>query len=62
MVRKMVEENKELKKAVTLEKGRNLLILGVLHGHLLVAKYLIAAGIDQSHRDKFNKSAKDYAQ
>lgn len=33
----------------------------MLNSHLLVAKYLVELGVDQTHKDKLDKTAKDYA-
>lgn len=46
---------------MTQEKQRNLLVVGVLNGHLLVVKFLMSVGVDPLRKDKFGKSARDYA-
>ena len=61
LVRKMISESGELKNSVTLDKQRNLLILAVINSHLLVVKLLVSMGIDQTHKDKSGKSARQYA-
>lgn len=61
LVRKMISENGELKTITTYEKDRSLLTISVLNSHLLVAKYLVSIGADQSHKDKYGKTALDYA-
>lgn len=43
-------------------KLRTLLILAVMNQHLLVVKYLIEQGADPTHKDKFSKTARDYAE
>lgn len=50
-----------MKGIVTQEKQRNLLVVGVLNGHLLVVKFLISMGVDPLRKDKLGKSARDYA-
>jgi hypothetical protein len=54
----MISENGELKKIATLEKDRSLLIISVLNNHLLVVKYLVEMGVDQTHKDKCGKTAR----
>ena len=46
---------------MTQEKQRNLLVVGVLNGHLLIVKFLMSVGVDPLRKDKLGKSAKDYA-
>lgn len=57
----MLSESAELKNTVTQEKQRNLLVVGVLNGHLLVVKFLMSVGVDPLRKDKLGKSARDYA-
>lgn len=61
-IRKMVSENPSLKVKATPIKNRTLLIFAVLNQHLLVTKFLIEAGADQSHKDSLGKTAKNYAE
>lgn len=57
----MICENPSYKAIVTPGKNRSLLILAVINKHLLVVKYLIELGVDQSQQDKAGKTAKVYA-
>lgn len=60
-VRRLLSETPALRKTITPQKQRNLLILAVMNQHLLVVKLLVEQGSDVSHKDKTGKSARDYA-
>jgi hypothetical protein len=61
-VRKMISENPSLKSQMTPVKQRSLLMLAITNQHLLVAKYLIELGVDQTSKDTTGKTVRFYAE